>query len=240
VIEVVSALLFVLIVVGIPIRGRLRYERFRREVGQDPGARLRYYRSSLPWKYGLAAVVVAVFFLSGRDASGLRLVDTDTNATASMLGLGFSLLLGALLVRVRLGRPKSRAKLAKQLRGIADLLPRTGLERRRWVHVAINAGVTEELLYRGFVFCVLARVFPGVDTFSPIAVSALFFGLAHAYQGKRGIVLTTLVGAVLGSIAVHTGLLVAMLVHALIDLRILAIPADLMEESSSTRAPGVG
>jgi membrane protease YdiL (CAAX protease family) len=235
-VEVVSALLFAYIVFVIPIRGRSRYERFRLEVANDPSARLRYYRSSLPRKYVLSLVVVALFFANHREASGIRLATSAATIVPSLLPIMIGVVFGAVLVRWRASRPASRIKLARSLRGIADLLPRTVGERRTWVLVAITAGVTEELIYRGFVLSLLAHVSPSADTFTLLIIGGAIFGLAHLYQGVKGVVLTWLLGVVLGGVMIAAGLFAVMVVHTLIDLRVLVIPSDLTTQPID-RAP---
>jgi membrane protease YdiL (CAAX protease family) len=233
-VEVVATLLFAYVVIVVPILGRSRYEQFRREVAKDPSARLRYYRSSLPRKYILALLVVVLFVANHRDASGIRLAVAGPTALAAIVPIMIGVGLGALLVRWRANRPARRIKLARSLRGIADLLPRTVGERRTWVLVAITAGVTEELIYRGFVLSVLAHIWPSADTFTLLVVGGIIFGLAHLYQGTKGVILTGLLGVVLGEVMIGAGLFAAMVVHALIDLRVLVIPSNL----SLDPAPG--
>src|SRR5438034_401345 len=64
---------------------------------------------------------------------------------------------------------------------------------------------------------------PGTDT----AVAKQVPGLAHLYQGPTGVALTGLAGAYLAWIALATGSLVpVMVLHALLDLRILGLPLD--------------
>jgi membrane protease YdiL (CAAX protease family) len=104
-------------------------------------------------------------------------------------------------------------------------------ERRTWILVAITAGVTEELLYRGFVLWVLAHLFPSADTFTLLLIGGVVFGFAHLYQGTKGVVLTAIFGVVLGQVMITAGLLAAMAIHTLIDLRVLLIPADLTTEA---------
>jgi membrane protease YdiL (CAAX protease family) len=230
IVEIASALLFGYLLFVAPIRGRTRYQRFRQEVAEDPSARLRYYRSSLPRKYALSFAVVALFFANHRDASGIRLA-TSAGATAFLLPIIIGVLLGAVLLKWRLRRPLSRVKLARSLRNIADLLPRTVGERRTWVLVSITAGVTEELIYRGFVLCVLDHVLPSADTFTLLVIGGVIFGLVHLYQGVKGILLTGVVGVALGTVMVGAGLFAAMVVHTLIDLRLLVVPPDLARQA---------
>jgi len=104
--------------------------------------------------------------------------------------------------------------------------------------VAITAGVTEELLYRGFVLWVLAHQLPNADTFTVLLIGGLIFGLAHLYQGTKGVALTALLGVVLGEIMISAGLLAAMAIHTLIDLRVLLIPSDLAAQTADRDPPG--
>jgi len=85
-------------------------------------------------------------------------------------------------------------------------------------------------LFRGFVTWVLAHF---VAPFVLVAIAqAALFGLAHAYQGPRNVLLTGTVGLVMsGLVWVSGGLWAAMLVHALMDLnagdlavRVAALP----------------
>src|SRR5437870_772645 len=104
-----------------------------------------------------------------------------------------------------------------------------GIERE-WLAVAL-VGVIGLLAHRG----------PDVIGLTTGPHPAAVFGLDHLCQGARGVILTGLVGAVLGSVVTSTGsLLPAMAVHALVDLRVLALP-DLSspDEPAPTRRPGV-
>jgi membrane protease YdiL (CAAX protease family) len=52
------------------------------------------------------------------------------------------------------------------------------------------------------------------------------FGVAHAYQGRAGIVGTGLLGGGMAAMYLQTGsLLLPVVLHALIDLRFLLVPA---------------
>jgi membrane protease YdiL (CAAX protease family) len=106
------------------------------------------------------------------------------------------------------------------------LLPRTAGERRLFTVVGVTAGVCEEWLYRGFFLAVVAALAGGMSTGVLVVVAAVAFGLAHAYQGRVGIVTTALLGGVMAAVYLQTGsLLLPVLLHAVIDLRFLLVPA---------------
>ena len=74
----------------------------------------------------------------------------------------------------------------------------------------------EELLYRGYLIWYFGHWLPVVPA---VIVSSVIFGVGHSYQGVKGILTTTLVGAVMAAIYITTGSLwPAMAVHAIIDM----------------------
>jgi membrane protease YdiL (CAAX protease family) len=105
------------------------------------------------------------------------------------------------------------------------LLPRTAAERRLFTVVGLTAGICEEWLYRGFFLAVVAAVAGDLPTWVLVGLAAVAFGLAHAYQGRAGVVLTGLLGGVMAALYLGTGsLLLPVLLHAAIDLRFLLVP----------------
>jgi membrane protease YdiL (CAAX protease family) len=139
----------------------------------------------------------------------------------------------------RFGGAGARRALAVQLRPVAALLPRTPAERRAFAGLAVTAGICEELLYRGFGLAALRWVAPGAGHAELIGLTAAAFGLAHLYQGAAGLALTALAGAYFAWIAIATGSLVpVMVLHALLDLRILGLPLDAVPVPPPGPTPG--
>ena len=89
-------------------------------------------------------------------------------------------------------------------------------EARVFSGVAITAGICEEVLYRGYLLWYLQSLGLGRGA---VVVAIVAFGLAHAYQGIRGSVVTGVTGAVFMGLYLLTGSLVAPIVlHATVDL----------------------
>jgi membrane protease YdiL (CAAX protease family) len=127
----------------------------------------------------------------------------------------------------RFGGQAMRKALEVQLEPVAALLPRTPAERWVFALLALTAGICEEVLYRGFGLAALRWAAPGLGHPPLIAITAIAFGMAHLYQGGRGVALTGLAGAYLAWIAISAGSLVpVMVLHAILDLRILGLPLD--------------
>jgi membrane protease YdiL (CAAX protease family) len=90
-------------------------------------------------------------------------------------------------------------------------------ERAGFVAVALTAGVCEEILYRGFLIYALGRVLP--SPWVALVPAALIFGIAHAYQGPRGVAGTGLLGVFLGLLYLLSGSLWPGIgLHASVDL----------------------
>ncbi|TQL47257.1 CAAX prenyl protease-like protein [Homoserinimonas aerilata] len=105
---------------------------------------------------------------------------------------------------------------------IAALLPRNRQELGWGAAMSVNAGIVEELMFR----LALPTLVYAVSGNAVIAVvgSVLLFGLLHLYQGVPGIVGSIAIGALLMALFLVSGsILLAIVAHALIDLRSLVL-----------------
>ncbi len=125
-----------------------------------------------------------------------------------------------------------RQKIANAMQDMRFLLPVSKAERRWWLLLSVSAGVCEELLYRGFLLEFLRGRLDGGPQLGLTAawlLSSIAFGTAHLYQGVAGIIKTTVVGLLVGMLAILSGsLLLPILCHILFDAQILWMyrPAD--------------
>jgi membrane protease YdiL (CAAX protease family) len=210
-----------------PFAGRRRYRLLIERLGQDPSARLHHYRRGIAFEWAGAALVGLLAVLAHSRLRTLWPTGEHPGVTAQIPGLAVAIL--AITAVYRLGGQTARRALAVQLRPVAALLPRSGVERRWFALLAITAGVCEELLYRGFGLAGLRWAAPGIGTPALVIASGAAFGFAHLYQGRLGVTLTGVLGAYLAWITIAIGSLVpVMLLHALLDLRILGLPLEVV------------
>ncbi len=230
------------LVIGEPFVGWVLHRRFEAAVGIAPGARRWLYRRLLILEWGLVALVVAVSVLSptvGWSELGLRWPDRVGWPTA--LVVAAVLVVTVLSVQaLRTGVLREAGTESVALRSVGSLLPRTDSERRLFSAVALTAGIAEEVVYRGFGIAVLVALGPSLPWWAVVALAGAAFGLAHAYQSVAGILTTGLLGAVMAAVYLDTGsLLLSVLLHSLIDLRFLAVPADALPLGAATEtSPG--
>jgi membrane protease YdiL (CAAX protease family) len=204
----------------LPVVGRSRYRALQRLGGLEPGLRSAAYRSSISRQWVMVALALVVLVAAGAPLEDLGLRPSGRLLPELLPGLGLLVLLGGgLAVALRVW-PAARSL---ALRPVAALLPVTTSERRLFVGVAVTAGIAEEIVFRGFVLVYLTDI-ANLPLGGAMVVSAVLFGLAHAYQGPVGVLFTGLAGYWLAGLYVLTGSLVLpVVVHALVDLRLLLV-----------------
>lgn len=195
-----------------------RFER-RMEAG-DPGARVRVYREGMASQWTTTAALLIHWAWQSRDFADLGLVWPS----GPWFWISLVISVGAVAIYTQqtlavAKSPASQAKVRDQLTrepAVALLLPRTPGEARAFTAVGVTAGICEEILCRGFLLWYFLHFLgPAVAA----TVACVIFGVGHAYQGLRGIILTGLAGGVEMVIYLVTGSLFAPIVlHAAIDI----------------------
>lgn len=154
---------------------------------------------------------------------GLRLVDLGEWIGSPLRTLLIAGLLVAIIaVLLIFNKGGSQQASAEQLRKAASsvrrLLPTSSTERTIWIVVALTAGICEEFLYRGWLLNLFGNALGSV--WVGLTVSSIVFGAAHAYQGRNGVIGTSVLGIVFGGVFVLSGTLVlGQILHAGIDLQ---------------------
>ena len=251
-----AVIVAVYLVVGEPVVGHVLHRRFEGRLRTQPGARRSFYRRLLVLEWGLTLLTLVVWAAAtdvGAAAVGLqwpRSWPGPVTAAAAVVLLLFvavstrALRGGVLLEAARQDRrppghlPPAQGRHAEPpAHATLALLPRTPGERRLFTLVGLTAGICEEWLYRAFFLAVVAALAGGPPGWVLVVVAAVAFGLAHAYQGIGGIVLTGVLGGVLAALYLSTGsLLLPVLLHAVIDLRFLFVPTRVLPPvAGSTR-----
>ena len=184
------------------------------EVGQ---VRRSLYLQALWIQWGLVIALGALWMSRARAWSALGLV---ASGSPVFLGITGAALAGTalLLVQSRRGAddPRVLEVVMRRLANVERMLPHTPSDLRLFRWLAVTAGVCEELLYRGFLLWYLGHWLGPAPS---LALASIVFGIGHSYQGPRGVLVTAMVGVVLGLFYLMAGsLLPAMLLHAAGDL----------------------
>ena len=115
------------------------------------------------------------------------------------LGLAAAFLIAANIVLGIVGLILQRFIHTTPKTDIRSLLPHTGLEIAVWMLLALTAGICEELIFRGY----LQRQFTSWtgNAAAGIALQGIVFGVAHAYQGPKQILIIAVYGCMFGFLA---------------------------------------
>jgi membrane protease YdiL (CAAX protease family) len=109
-----------------------------------------------------------------------------------------------------------RENLAPRFGEAIAIIPRTRTELRSFVVLSVTAGICEELLFRGYAMWVFR---PALGLWGAAIASVVLFGIGHAYQGRKGAVRATVVGALATALAIGFGSIIpGMIMHAIVDI----------------------
>ena len=210
-------LIFFVLGVILPWRGRMRMKKLLAMPHVGTMERLGLYASTIAFQWFAVAVVAWRAWAHGFTASqlGLTVHGRTRILVASLVGAATIAALQWLNLR-RVGRipPEARGP----IQAIAErILPQSTVELLPYLALAITAGLCEEFLYRGFAMAVLVHV--GLQAWAAVLLSSVLFGLAHSYQGRGGIVMTLLIGLILGTSRIaYDSLVPAILWHSAVDV----------------------
>jgi membrane protease YdiL (CAAX protease family) len=212
-------LIFVVLGVVIPWRGRVRLRKLLAMPVSSTREKLALYGATIGFQWLLTGLVAWRAI-----ARGLT-VDELGFARRGSVELVLWTLFGTVLLCTfqwfnlrRISRmsgptPDLMRKLAERLLPSAGKLE----EFAPYCALAVTAGVCEEFLYRGFAMAALSRV--GAPAWTVVVISSVLFGLAHAYQGRGGIIGTGILGTLFAWIRLVFGSLLPVVVwHAAVDI----------------------
>jgi uncharacterized protein len=210
-------LIFFVLGVILPWRGRARMKKLLSMPRVSTMERLTLYASTIAFQWFAVAVVAWRAGVHGFTASqlGLTIHDRTRIIVAAIVGAATIASLQCLNLR-RVARIPVEVR--GPLQAIAErILPKSTVELFPYLALAITAGLCEEFLYRGFAMTILVHV--GLQAWAVVLLSSVLFGLAHSYQGRGGIVMTFLIGLILGtSRFAYDSLVPAIFWHSAVDV----------------------
>ena len=209
---------FLIVAAVLPVAGFVSFRRLMRRVAAGELVRpMHLYRVTVLVQWVLFAVLAIAWFASERSFAALGFtLEPDARF---LVGLALTIIAIALLWR-QLARLDAACgddldAFERQLGDLRVIFPRTRSDLAGFYGMSVTAGIVEETIWRGFLFWYLGQVMP---LWAAAVLSAIGFGLAHAYQGIAAVPRITLVGAVFAALYLLTGSLwLSMLLHAAVD-----------------------
>lgn len=231
--EIVFWIIIITLLLYDPIFGYLDFQKFKKDVLVKDHARLKYY-----YKIIFGLWIPTIFILGMALLTELTLGQVGLKSltlNTSILGTVFSymiIILGVLYLclvlyyifgyyfSTRIRRELSVKKAGEmQNYDFIPIFPINVKEKKVWSLVSLTAGITEEIIYRGFLIFALSYLFPNMSIWIVIIVASFIFGLAHTYQGFwMGVVRTSIVGFIFTCLYIVLGSIIPLIVlHFLID-----------------------
>jgi membrane protease YdiL (CAAX protease family) len=191
---VVFAMLAV-VLVAIPVVAFLRAR--LDDPDRAPQRRVKHarYARTLLILWGITALALYALRLYG-----LGPADVGVRAPDSPWEYGAGLIVPAIFVFLSGGRETISAD---YLRKVGRVIPVDVSDWIWFVPVSMTAGICEEFLYRGYALTQTAELTGSV--FVGFILSSAAFGLAHVYQGRLGVIGTTITGALYAAVFLLTG-----------------------------------
>lgn len=182
-----------------------------KRVQTGPGAKHARYARSLVVLWAMTWLALYALRLHAEGPQDVGWIAPRDWIYPYVLVLSFVAVLGFL------GATSARSGDQEYAERIRRIAPLTTGDWFWYVPLAISAGVCEEFLYRGYALHVVSALTHSVAI--GVVLSTAAFGLAHAYQGRRGIIGTTIFGLFFAMVVVVWGSLWPCVIgHALQDL----------------------
>lgn len=157
---------------------------------------------------GYLLVLIIEWFIFGFIWLGLRVQgvpfsslfgEMSPNLRKILRDVGLALLF-LIVANVVLSLLSALLRVSNHNAALQALLPHTALEIAIYLLVALTAGICEETIFRGY----LQRQFTAYTKSALVGalIQGILFGLAHAYQGWKMIVVIAVYGCLFGALAV--------------------------------------
>ncbi len=222
------------------------YERF--VLLEDSAARQRHYGIWIVQSFSIltGASIISLWLAGGlvpflpfpapfAEARVLFNLPQGTWSTDMKIGIAIGIAINLTVVGL-IQRWRWRNMMSRLHGPIEPMVPRNRREAVYALLLSLNAGFSEELFFRLALPLLLYQI-SGSLLFA-FALSTLCFGLAHAYQGWKGILATMAVGVLFVIIYLKTGSLFhIMLLHALIDIVAFFVRPAIMRTISRRFSP---
>lgn len=202
--------ILVVLAVVVPSRGAARIRKLLAQPDLSSADRLALYASTIAFQWLAAGVVLWRALARHLDIEQMALTVGRPPLTITITVVLSLLVLFNQIVGIRrLSRvpPTERGFMGELA---AKIMPRGMVEQLVFVPLVATVSICEEFVYRGFIQLVFQNLSRG-SIIVGIAASAVFFAVAHLYQGKRGVATTLVIGILFSGLRAWTGSLLPMM-----------------------------
>ena len=234
------ALILLALGIAVPLLGRRRVGQLMRTPSTTKMDRLSLYATTLAFQWIAAAVILwrAAAHEIRAAQLGLAIGNPILTVTITIVLTALVLLNQLISLRRLVSNPAEAQGLLPQL--ALKLFPQDDVERLAFFALVVTVAICEELVYRGFVQCVFQDWSRGSVTVGVLG-SAIYFSIAHLYQGRRGLASTLVAGLIFAGARAWTGsLLPPIAAHFVADITVgILAPGKILSTMSkeASQAP---
>jgi membrane protease YdiL (CAAX protease family) len=234
------ALILLALGIAVPLLGRRRVGQLMRTPSTTKMDRLSLYATTLTFQWIAAGVI-----LWRAGAHEIRAAQLGLAIGNPILTVTITIVLTALVLLNQLISLRRLASNPAEAQGLLPqlalkLFPQDDVERLAFFALVVTVAICEELVYRGFVQCVFQDWSKGSVTVGVLG-SAIYFSIAHLYQGRRGLASTLVAGLIFAGARVWTGsLLPSVAAHFVADITVgILAPVKILSTMSkeASQAP---
>jgi uncharacterized protein len=212
------ALILIFLGVAVPWLGRRRVRQLMTVPQTTKKDRLVLYASTCAFQWFIATMILWRARAYGTTISQLGVAIPNILIVAVTAVILASVVFANQIFSLRrlAGRPTEIRGAIPQF--ALKIFPQDNQERIAFFALVATVAVCEEFIYRGFVQNVFEK-WSGGYAVAGIVGSAVMFGMAHLYQGRRGLISTFVIGLIFSGVCFGTGSLVpALAAHFVADL----------------------
>jgi membrane protease YdiL (CAAX protease family) len=209
--------IFLVLAIVVPWRGMVRVRMLLALPQLSSGERISLYGSTIAFQWLGAAIVVWRSVAHGFGPAALGLLPAQP-MRGVVVGVAMAMALAVLqIASLRQMAQAPFAERGRLYQIAAKLMPQELTEALVFAALVGTVSLCEELIYRGFVFAVFQELGDGSAALG-IVGSSVLFGVGHAYQGRRGVITTFVLGMLLAGARSWTdSLLPPILAHLAVD-----------------------
>jgi uncharacterized protein len=214
------AVILLVLGIAVPLLGRRRVGQLMRTPSTTKMDRLSLYATTLAFQWIAAGVILwrAAAHEIRAAQLGLAIGNPLLTVTITIVLTALVLLNQLISLRRLVSNPAEAQGLLPQL--ALKLFPQDDVERLAFFALVVTVAICEELVYRGFVQCVFQDWSKGSLTVGVLG-SAIYFSIAHLYQGRRGLASTLVAGLIFAAARAWTGsLLPSIAAHFVADITV--------------------
>lgn len=221
-----------ILIIYFPLTQLLFFKRERERLLTVPGARLEFYRSTSIALWVIAALLALLVFSVeiAWEELGFRL-PSDWRFYGVLTVI---LIASVFMAKSSNVTPQNYTTLRDAYAHVRFSLPANPKEFRYLCVTAVTAGVTEEFIYRAFLFWYFSQ---SVNVLLAVLLANLVFCLGHLWSGPKNMFGAFVLGLGFSAIYWLSGsLLTAMLAHAVVDIYAGKIGLGLAQHEDSMAA----